>query len=247
MTSSSASIAAARASIRATANGDGGTSDASKFQYMAFALDRLFGKAAPYRATEMTVVLAVIRAMGFDSDAGGHVCFLSYEGISRRTRLAVRTVAGILERHCEHSPAPLLARSFAKMTRGKIHRSYRWTLVTSPELFALKRDLQARREKRPPSGAAAAKRAKPASETGIALEAAEAVSKPNYKTGPCSACGEIIVTYNDGTVITFVTDKPHTCQGRGRLPDRQTLHTSERQNLPTKTSELAKRFGQGAK
>jgi hypothetical protein len=108
---------------------------------LVFALDRLFPKRgrAPYTASERLVVLVIIRAMSFDESVTAFNCFLSYPTIARWSGVSVASVKRALQKHGD-GPAPLIARSKPGHTRGHHHACYRFTLVTSPERFAVARD-----------------------------------------------------------------------------------------------------------
>ena len=88
---------------------------------------------------EMAVILAIVRHM----DRGTRTCFPSYDRISRQTRVSRRDITRILQRHCDASPAPLLARRFTKE-----RKSYLYELVLNPEDFARARDAQPKRPRR---------------------------------------------------------------------------------------------------
>jgi hypothetical protein len=108
---------------------------------VAFALDRLFPKRgrAPYTTSERAVVLVIVRAMAFDVSANAFNCFLSYPTIARWSGVSLASVKRALQKHRD-GPAPLIAASRPGRTRGYRHACYRFTLVRSPERFAVARD-----------------------------------------------------------------------------------------------------------
>jgi hypothetical protein len=112
-----------------------------KWSPLIFALDRLFPKRgkAPYSTAERLVTLVIVRAMGFDEQAGAFNSFVSYPTIARWSGVSVASVKRALQKHLD-GPAPLLCRSKPGQTRGHRHACYRFTLVQYPERFALARD-----------------------------------------------------------------------------------------------------------
>lgn len=63
----------------------------------------------------------------------------SVAGLAVMTGLCRRTVQSALGELCDGS-APLFARSWPESTRGRAHRTPRYSVVLSPERFAAKRD-----------------------------------------------------------------------------------------------------------
>jgi len=121
---------------------ESGTSLANrKWSPVVFALNRLFPRRgwAPYSTSERVVALVIIRAMGFDEEAGAFNCFLSYPTIARWSGVSVASVKRVLHKHAD-GPEPLIFRSKPGKTRGHHHACYRFTLVRNPERFALARD-----------------------------------------------------------------------------------------------------------
>ena len=183
-------------------------SDASelpRFAFVRYAMDRLFAETSPYSATEIAVVLAIVRHMNAETLE----CWPSYPRISRQTRLSVKTIERTLRRHCEESPLPLLARSF------KDHKSYSFNLVREPEAFAKARDAQPkrpRRSRRKPEPKlkeplVASPRIVP---TAARKRLAASGKAKDYTVGPCR-CGVNVVT-RKGITTNYIDDAVHTCR-----------------------------------
>jgi hypothetical protein len=77
--------------------------------------------------------------MSFDAPVNAFNCFLSYPTIARWSGVSLASVKRALQKHGD-GPAPLIARSRPGHTRGHRHACYRFTLVRSPEQFAVARD-----------------------------------------------------------------------------------------------------------
>jgi hypothetical protein len=101
-----------------------------------FAQNVLFANGAPYTATEIAIVLCVVRRMTLQPDSGEEACFLSDGAIARMVRASAHTVKRWITKHCAR-PEALIRRSWPGATWGSdgawhAHRTARYTLLRTP-------------------------------------------------------------------------------------------------------------------
>lgn len=206
-----------------------------EFHLVRFVMDRLFADSAPYNAREIAVVLAIVRHM----DRVTRACFPAYDRISRQTRVSRRDISRILQRHCDESAAPLLARKFTKE-----RKSYLYELVLNPEDFAKARDAQPKREKRPRRPRkAATKQSQVITGNNLPrpLPSLKLAKREKPAILQCN-CGAQVARWPDGRVDNMagliLTTEPHVCP---HVPNGPT-NTSEAEMAdvpvrPTNTSD----------
>lgn len=220
----------------------------SEFHPVRFAMDKLFALDAPYQPREIVVVLAIVRHM----NAATRSCFPAYDRIARQTRVSRRDISRILERHCQESPKPLLARRF-EGTR----KSYTYELVLDPDGFAVARDAQPKRPKR-------VRKVAPKKKGGVLVVPAtkRALPSPVVQARRVRAdrphlmqcnCGAAIAQWPDGRVHNMVgitlTTEDHICAGVPNGLTNTCLDVSaDVPNGPTNTSsdESGDVAGEGA-
>lgn len=168
---------------------------------MARALDRLFAEGAPYEPNEIVVVIAIVRHLNSKTRQG----FPGYGRLSDQTRLSKKTIERVLRRHCDESPAPIIARRFAGS-----RRSYTFEFVERPELFAIKRDALPKKPSRKSRPGAEKNFKKKKSQAVAEVSPVEAPSQCETQYERCQ-CGAHLAVVG-GVRMNYVDDLPHDCR-----------------------------------